>query len=137
MKPHAPRKVYCCGCWQHVQARFCSGKEIYPHRPDLSDKIFWKCDTCGNYVGCHRNTARPLGVIPTPELRAARQRVHAAIDPFWKDGRISRTELYHKISCRIGEEFHTANMIRVSDADKIIAIANEIMERHRAHTLRP
>lgn len=128
MKPKV-RRIYCCGCWAHVEARKTTGREVYPHRDDLHGKVFYVCDTCSNYVGCHKNTDKPLGVIPTPEIRAARQRVHNAIDPYWKSGRIKRGDLYHKIGCHIGNEYHTANIISVKSADDIIAFVNGLMAK--------
>lgn len=61
-------KIYCTGCGKDVQARLTDGAERYPHRPDLYELPFWKCDTCGNYVGCHHKTrapTKPLGCIAT------------------------------------------------------------------------
>jgi hypothetical protein len=75
-QPPEVRDIYCCGCESAVQARLTDGREIYPHRPDLADLPFWKCDGCGNHVGCHHKTndrTRPLGNIPTPEIRIARK----------------------------------------------------------------
>lgn len=67
--------LYCCGCKTKVSARLTDGAEVYPHRPDLHDLPFWRCDACGNFVGCHHRTKKrtgPLGCIPTPEVRWAR-----------------------------------------------------------------
>lgn len=77
-------EIYCCGCEKKVPARLTDGAEIYPHRHDLSGLPFWKCDTCGNFVGCHhktKNRTRPLGCIPTPEIKEARKRIHSLLDP--------------------------------------------------------
>lgn len=87
---HDNREIYCSGCGVKVKARLTDGGEIYPHRPDLSDLPFWKCDTCGNYVGCHHKTedrTRPLGIIATPELRNAKNHIHRILDPLWQTGR--------------------------------------------------
>lgn len=43
--------LYCCGCSEEITASLTDGKEIYPHRPDLYDLPFWKCDICGNLCG--------------------------------------------------------------------------------------
>ena len=116
------RKIHCCGCRADVQAKLTDGREIYPHREDLWDLPFWKCDQCGNYVGCHhktQNRTRPLGCIPTEEIRHHRNEIHKLLDQIWKDGMISRKEAYRWISARIGKEYHTANIRSVEEAKEI------------------
>lgn len=127
------RKIFCCGCQADVQARLTNGREIYAHRPDLHQQPYWKCDACGNFVGCHHKTqdkTRPLGCIPTPELKAARQEIHKVIDPIWKSGRVKRGELYGMIAHVIGvEEYHTAEIRSVEQAKDVLRVAREIGER--------
>lgn len=66
-----------------------TGAQIYPHRPDLHGKRFYRCPgDCGAYVGCHEGTIRPLGRLANAELREWKKRAHAAFDPIW----ISRFE---------------------------------------------
>lgn len=60
------------------------GSAMYPHRPDLSDKWFYRCDPCKAWVGCHPNTKTPLGRLANAELRKAKSAAHAAFDPLWK-----------------------------------------------------
>lgn len=120
-------KIFCCGCQQKVEARLTDGAEIYPHRDDLAALPFWKCDACGNFVGCHHKTkdrVRPLGIIPTPEIRAARKRVHRELDPLWEfgGGKARRRELYAQISQELGYEFHTAGIRSVEEAERVLAI---------------
>lgn len=98
-------RIYCCACAGEVEARLTDGREIYPHRSDLKALPFWRCDACGNFVGCHhktKNRTAPLGCIPTPELRAARKHLHALIDPVWQSGRMARKDLYASISREVG-----------------------------------
>ena len=63
---------------------------IYPHRSDLYEKKFWQCQPCDAYVGCHRGTATPLGRLANAELRAAKQKAHAAFDPLWRSNYLQR-----------------------------------------------
>ena len=121
--------LYCCGCKEHVAPRLTNGAEVYPHRPDLSDLPYWKCDACGNWVGCHhktKNPTRPLGVIPTPEIKNARQKLHRVIDPLWKGGGWRRTDLYAEITKRIGWKYHSAEVRSVEEADRIYAHIKDI-----------
>lgn len=122
-------KIYCCGCGQDVDARLTNGLEIYPHRNDLGDIPFWKCDRCLNYVGTHHKTANrnyPLGNIPTPELRNARQHIHRILDPHWKSGRIKRKECYARISKAVGYEYHTAQLKTVEEARAIYTLVKTL-----------
>jgi hypothetical protein len=132
------RLIYCCGCSAKVKGRLTDGKEIYPHRPDLSDLPFWKCDACSNYVGCHYKTeerTRPLGNIPTREIMEARKRIHRVLDPLWKTtkdkskAKGQRRKIYAKISERIGKEYHTGEIASVNEAREVYKIVMEMAER--------
>ena len=123
------REIRCCGCGgDKVQARLTDGSEIYPQRKDLYGLPFWKCDSCGNFVGCHhktKNRTRPLGCIPTPELKEARKHIHALLDPIWQSGKMGRKEVYAKISERVGWQYHTAHIRSVEEAREIYKIVRE------------
>ena len=128
-RAHKSREVYCCGCGKNVRARLTDGREIYPHRHDLGNLPFWKCDTCGNYVGCHHKTkdrTAPLGCIPTPTLKEARKHIHDLIDPIWQSGKMGRTELYRMLSDRLGWKYHTADIRSVEEAREVYRIARTI-----------
>lgn len=119
-------KVYCCGCKAVVNARLTSGGEIYPHRYDLAKLPFWRCDRCMNYVGCHKGTQQPLGVIATPELMGARRRIHQLLDPIWQSGKISRRKLYQKISDELGYSYHTAEIRSLEEARRVWAVIKRL-----------
>ena len=124
------RLIYCCGCSSDVNARLTDGAEIYPHRSDLARLPFWKCDACGNFVGCHHKTKQrtaPLGCIPTPEIKEARSQIHRILDPLWKSGRFKRRELYSKIANSLGiKEYHTAELRSVEQARDVYRAILEI-----------
>lgn len=128
-------QIYCCGCQEEVEARLTNGAEIYPHRQDLASLPFWKCNACGNYVGCHhktKNRTAPLGVIPTPEIRKLRKLIHAEIDPMWKNGstnRKARNTLYDAISKEVGWNYHTARIRSAEEAEKVLAVVVQIKSR--------
>jgi hypothetical protein len=75
-------RVDCGECGK--PAGLVSGELIYPHRPDLHAKSFWRCCSCLAYVGCHDGTYRPKGSPCGPETRAAWIAAHAAFDPLWR-----------------------------------------------------
>lgn len=110
-----------------MQTNLINGVIAYPHRPDLANLPFWQCPKCNNFVGCHHKTnqpTRPLGVIPNFEIKQARQKLHALIDPVWKNKLISRTELYKLISKQLGYQFHIAE---IKSMDKVDSITNIIL----------
>lgn len=124
-------KIYCTGCKKDVEARLTNGEERYPHRKDLYSLPFWKCDTCGNYVGCHHrsdNPTRPLGCIATPEILEERKKLHYILDPLWRKGVIERSTLYRMISREIGHRYHTGEIRSVEEALKIKEIAFRIKD---------
>lgn len=117
--------IYCCGCAKKVHARLTDGREIYSHRRDLWPLPFWICDACGNFVGCHHKTndrTRPLGCIPTPEIRELRKEIHKVLDALWNGDRAERRRIYGVISKRIGRQYHTAETRSVAEAREVLFI---------------
>jgi len=116
------REIYCCQCEVKINARLTDGQEIYPHRPDLQDLPFWKCDDCKGFVGCHHKTrdrTNPLGNIPTPELKDARKHIHAFLDPMWinkPNKRKARKNVYDYLSENLGFNYHTADLKTIEEA---------------------
>jgi len=119
-------RVYCAICDKHVEYNLTTGKVIYPHREDLHNLTIAQCPVCYGYVGTHKKTKKPLGVIVSQEVKRERIKIHSIIDPLWKDGRIKRKHLYARISEKLGKPYHTAEIISVFDARKIKDICLEI-----------
>lgn len=125
-------ELYCCACERKVNPRLTDGSEIYPHRKDLYQLPFWKCDECGNFVGCHHKTenrTRPLGCIPTPEIKKARSHIHKILDPLWKSGRFKRSDLYGILSEKLGWKYHTAKIRSIEEARDIYRIILDIRKQ--------
>ena len=123
------KSIFCCECVKEVPARLTDGKEIYPHRSDLFDLPFWKCDACNNFVGCHHKTkdrTRPLGVIVSQPIKNMRKKIHALLDPVWQSGKRHRGSVYAEMSKRLGYQFHTAEIRTIREANVIYGHAQEI-----------
>jgi hypothetical protein len=115
--------LYCCGCNKDVSAALTTGKTTYPHRKDLFALPFWQCPTCLNFVGCHHKTkdrTAPLGCIPTPAIKKARQKIHTLLDPLWKNGQYKRKQLYQELSDLLGYRYHTADVKTLDDAQVVV-----------------
>lgn len=115
-------KLWCVQCQKDVEAELKTGDIIYPHRPDLANKNFYKCPHCKNYVGCHPNTIKPLGCIPSEELKKARIRVHDKLDVLWKSGKYKRSAIYKTLSEHFGYRYHNGNTKTVAECLEAIEV---------------
>ena len=100
-----------------------TGREIYPHRPDLYAKSFYRCD-CGAYCGCHPGSIVPLGYPCGPATRKARSLAHAVFDPLWKQGEMSRPSAYAWLAKETGipaENCHIG-MMTADQAQKVVRV---------------
>lgn len=109
----------------NTATRLAKGNEIYPHRPDLASLNFYLCDSCGAYVGCHKNGdgKRPLGRVANAELRKAKSKAHAAFDPLWKSGGMTRGAAYTALAKSMGiykEQCHIG-MFDIEQCEYVVA----------------
>lgn len=118
-------KIFCINCNKDIEAVLTSGKEIYTHRTDLYNLKFYKCPICKNYVGCHKGTDKPLGCIPTKQLKQARMKAHNYIDKYWKTGICKRKEIYKILSNHFGYEYHNGNTKTIEECEEAIKVINE------------
>jgi hypothetical protein len=94
--------VKCPYCGNEAELK--TGYHVYPHRPDLADLKIWACDLCDAWVGTHKNSPdhKPLGRLANAELRRAKMAAHAAFDPLWKSGQMSRSKAYALLAEKMG-----------------------------------
>lgn len=123
------QRLFCCECQKDVEAENVSGNTIYPHRPDLAAKRFFRCPHCGEYVGTHPD-GRPLGTIPTQELRILRYRIHLALDALWigkKGARWKRSKYYRKIAKHFDlEEYYTGEISSVPFGEAVLSFVEKL-----------
>lgn len=103
-----------------------TGAVIYPHRPDLFGKKFWRCAPCGAHVGCHGTSATPLGRLANAELRRAKMAAHAAFDPLWKSRRMNRSQAYAWLADALGVSPANCHigMFDVDGCNAVVAAVN-------------
>lgn len=113
------REPTCSYCL--CKANLVGGDVMYPHRPDLADRKFWKCVKCNDvFVGCHKDGAPvtlpggervtsdgsiPVGTLANRQLREARKRAHSVFDLLWKNTSrpsVSRTLHYSRLAQHLG-----------------------------------
>ncbi|MGG6445723.1 zinc-finger-containing protein [Pseudobacillus badius] len=76
-------------------AKFMTSKEFYGK--DYGSNLY-VCKPCDARIGTHRNSKTPLGTLANDELRRLRITCHSLIDPYWKYGKYSRSEVYRRMS---------------------------------------
>lgn len=113
--------IFCPYC--HKAAIWTENKTIYGRNYGKS-YMCYICPPCGAYVGCHNNTRHPLGTLANKELREARILAHAVLDPIWKSGVMTRSEVYSKLKEVFGREVHIAQ----SDLDECREIITHLIE---------
>lgn len=112
----------CCD----TDADLVTGAVIYPHRRDLARLHFWRCSKCGAYTGTHVDspTRAPKGRLADEQLRALRIEAHAAFDPLWRQGAMSRKSAYRWAARALDKDgkFH----IGWASADELRRLVREI-----------
>jgi zinc-finger-containing domain len=124
------RPVICPYC--NAPARLVTGEVIYPHRFDLFAKRFWSCGPCNAYVGTHAKSGEPLGTLANAETRSARMKAHAAFDPLWKSGAMTRTKAYQWLSKATGIPKATCH-ISMMNPDQCRKVVAAVAESNVAH----
>lgn len=104
-------------------AAWCENKEIYGKNYGKS-YMCWLCKDCNAYVGCHNNSKKPLGTIANKELREWRKKVHERIDPLWKQGNISRKDLYKDLNRTFSRDFHVGGA-DIEECKKVLELYPE------------
>lgn len=135
---------YCQGNCEVV-----SGNVIYQSRPDLVALNFWRCPKpeCDAYVGCHKagdytfvngkkvvsDGTLPFGTPANAQLRMARQSVHKAFDPFWKDQGFGRRQAYMMLAQGMDRHIETTHiaMFTLDDCVKALQIVEKLKVRNR------
>lgn len=120
-------------------ARLVDGLWVYPHRPDLKEKMFWMCDPCDAWVGCHKAKKKggrgdgtiPLGRLANSRLRKLKQEAHKVFDPLWKNGPFrNRTMAYRWLAQQLKLSYADCH-IGMFDDERCLQVI-EIVKGHYA-----
>jgi len=94
-----------------------TGREVYPHRPDLAGKPIYACLPCGAWAGCHPGTTKRVGRLANAHSRRLKIAAHDAFDPLWKSGRMTRKQAYAWLRQQTGLDERECHMGWMSDED--------------------
>lgn len=120
--------MQCQHCGQ--EAEWVENKEVYG-RNYGSSYMIWLCRPCDAFVGCHQNTKQPKGrFLAKADLREARKKAHAVIDPLWQSGKYKRRTVYIRLKEAFGKEIHVGDTETPEECEEIIKTAQLIFLRN-------
>lgn len=111
-------KVICHYC-EH-EAKFVDSACIY----GKSYGMIYYCKVCNAYVGVHKGTDKPLGILANTELRGWKKRAHFYFDQLWKSKIMTRGQAYKWLSIQLEKssaETHIG-MFGVSDCKRVVDV---------------
>ena len=91
---------------------YCKKDAVWWENSMIYWRNYWKsymcyyCKDCDAYVGTHKNSRKSLGSMANKELRGWRKATHRKLDPLWKEGIISRGEIYKELAEHFWKEVH-------------------------------
>ena len=110
-------------------AEWVENKEVYGRNYGNSYMI-WLCRPCDAFVGCHQNTKQPKGrFLAKADLREARKKAHAVIDPLWQSGKYKRKTVYIRLNEAFGKVVDVAATETPEECEEIIKTAQLIFLR--------
>lgn len=124
------RTMFCVECNKDVEAQKVNGCFIYKDRPDLRDKVLYRCPFCRNYA---TNVA---DVIPNKAIRQLRKRIHGTLDPLWEQGIVSRGWVYRRMSDKLGYTFHNGAIRTMQQGFEAHKAAVEIVQEVQSNGLK-
>ncbi len=86
--------------------------------------MIYLCKGCDAYVGVHKGTSKPLGILANAELRSWKKRAHFYFDQIWKSKIMTRSQAYKWLSeqlCKDSKETHIG-MFDVPDCKKVVDV---------------
>lgn len=125
-KKNAPICPYCGN-----RSKLVLGSAIYGEGYPYSKFLYYFCKPCGAYVGTHAKSFEPYGTLANAELRKARNKAHAAFDPFWKNHLMSRKRAYGKLSHAMRIPFDKCHigMFTVEQCELCVKVSNAGLKR--------
>ena len=101
-----------CDCCGEPTVTLTSNSAIYGRKYGDWPYVYL-CMLCGASRGTHPHSVYPLGLMADKETRSLRTALHAIIDPAWKEGQISRGELYRVMAEGMGlQRFHVGDLTK-------------------------
>ena len=95
-----------------------------------TDGYLYVCDRypkCDSYVGAHKKTKLPMGILANGDLRNKRIQAHKAFDWMWKSGLMTKWQAYKWMQGKLDLSDEQAHIAMFSEymCDRLIAECNK------------
>lgn len=108
-------KVICQYCLQ--PAKKVTGQDIYPHRVDLKDNVYWACSPCQAYVSSDPTTNKPIGLLANAKTRKLRVAVFQLLEKLVRLKLMTRYETQGWLASRINVPVAKCKLTQLDDID--------------------
>ncbi|BBB91037.1 MAG TPA: zinc-finger-containing protein [Methylomusa anaerophila] len=113
----------------NVICQYCGNLAIYTDSACIYGRSYgmvYYCKDCNAWVGVHKGTDKPLGILANAELRDWKIKAHASFDPLWKSGKMKRHRAYKWLAEQLGKprnETHIG-MFCVEDCKRVVEVCS-------------
>lgn len=95
-----------------------------------TDGYLYVCDRypkCDSYVGAHKRSKLPMGILANGDLRNKRIQAHKAFDWMWKSGLMTKWQAYKWMQGKLDLSDEQAHIAMFSEymCDRLIAECNK------------
>ena len=114
---------------------YCSGKATLRSSRVVYTQDYgniWVCENypeCDAFVGCHKGTDTPKGTLASEELRELRKHAHWLFDSIWKNGEMTRRQVYKRLAEVLAIPKTRAH-IAMLDEDECRQLISSLQLRH-------
>lgn len=110
-----------CDCCSSYAVKLINEAEICTI-PRRRWPLIYYCVNCRARVGCHPGTAFPLGFMANGYIRRLRATLHETLDPLWRSGLATRTEIYSWLAKELSVSFDFCHVSQLSEPQLLIAL---------------
>jgi hypothetical protein len=129
-----------CDACGNAPVTLTTNRQVYGEAAIDPEESIYRCSVCRASVGCHAGTTTPLGVMADSKTRALRVQAHAAFDPLWRNGPLTRKKAYNLLAYTMRIDQHACHiaLLTVEQLRLVIKFGREYMaeqqvvERKRA-----
>lgn len=117
----------------NVNCTYCNDVAEYVDSSCIYGKSYgmiYLCRKCNAYVGVHKGTNKPLGILANAELREWKKKAHSHFDKLWKLKKMTRANAYKWLSKQLNKDIKETHigMFNVDDCKRVVEVVLSLCE---------